>query len=474
MAIPAGILSVERPSNTVVKATRTPGVYSVVKRTSKRVPGKKNPVPVEVGVVGKICDGVFIPNPPKPQHDIDFKTYGDFALCDKVGRPILDGLLRFYDFQDARKIYCIAVLRVLHPDIVNDDIQVEYQTSYISEVYRGVPLSPNTVSELLWRVGARLNTVEAFMNDRISQYSGHPTVIDGMLKNNTSVTNMFCAFSRKGRVKGTADINLMYAYDLEVREPVACSVYPGNMLDFTAFRTFVRDHPVKKGFVIMDKGFNDTVSKRELDDLGTGYLVPVKVSSRLISDLDLGGRYTHYFKYGEDAVRCKKVLGGERYYYAFKSTEMKASQEKGYLTRAVEKNSLDEGKYEKRASKFGLIVFESNADLEPKDVYTAYRERWEIEVMFDNYKNIVSRQEVNVHGNYRLFATEFINFLSAVISMRIKNLIDRKKLSNKYTQRQVLRLLSKCAKKRRVKKPDEWTDCARLKYVDELCKTLGV
>ena len=48
MAIPSEILAIERPKNTVVKATRTPGVYSVVKRTSKRVPEKKNPQPVEI------------------------------------------------------------------------------------------------------------------------------------------------------------------------------------------------------------------------------------------------------------------------------------------------------------------------------------------------------------------------------------------------------------------------------------------
>ena len=71
-------------------------------------------------------------------------------------------------------------------------------------------------------------------------------------------------------------------------------------------------------------------------------------------------------------------------------------------------SSFDEDKYEKKSTKFGLIVFESNADLNLKDIYDAYQERWEIETVFNNYKNIINRQEVNVQGNYRLFATEFI------------------------------------------------------------------
>lgn len=474
MAIPKEILTVERPKNTIVKATRTPGVYSVVKRTSKRVPGKKNPQAVEIGVIGKICDGKYIPNPPKPEYEVDFKTYGDFAVCEKVGRSIYEDLLKFYPVEDARKIYCIALLRVICPDIVNEDIQYEYKTSYLSEKYPKVALSPNTISRFLEELGMHTNTIDAFMNDRIKQYSGDSTVVDGMLKNNSSQTNDYSEFSRKGRVKGTEDINLIYAYDLKAKEPVACSVYAGNMLDFTCFRTFIKDHPIENGFIIMDKGFDDSISKEEINKLNTSYLIPIKTSSKLISDLVLDRRYTDHFRFDDDNIRCKKVYHNHKFYYAYKSANLKAMQEKGYVSRAFDKNSFDEEKYEKKSGKFGLIVFESNADLDLEDVYRAYQERWAIETMFNNYKNIIYRQEVNVHGNYRLFATEFINFISTVISLRIKNLMDKSEVSKRYTQRQVMRLLSKVSKKRSPKNPDNWIDCACLKYVSQLCASFDV
>lgn len=133
MAIPSEILAVYRPKNTIVKTTRVPGIYSVVKRTSKRVAGKKNPIPVEIGVIGKIADNRYIPHPPKPLYDTDFKVYGDFALCYTVGRSIYDDLLRFYNVDDARKIYCIALLRTMNPDIVSEEIQTEYTTQSILE-----------------------------------------------------------------------------------------------------------------------------------------------------------------------------------------------------------------------------------------------------------------------------------------------------------------------------------------------------
>ena len=107
MAIPIEILKVKRPLNSVVKATRTPNTYSVIKRTSVRVPGKKNPMPIELGVIGKIIDGTYVPLPDKVKHEIDLKEYGTFAFCDLVCKEMFDDLLKLYPLEDSKKLYCI-------------------------------------------------------------------------------------------------------------------------------------------------------------------------------------------------------------------------------------------------------------------------------------------------------------------------------------------------------------------------------
>ncbi|MDP4044115.1 transposase, partial [Mycoplasma mycoides] len=70
---------------------------------------------------------------------------------------------------------------------------------------------------------------------------------------------------------------------------------------------------------------------------------------------------------------------------------------------------------------FGLIIFESSDDLNLKDVYIAYKKRWQIELLFKQFKNILELNEGNVQGNYRIKASEFINFLSSIMLCRIKN-----------------------------------------------------
>ena len=106
--------------------------------------------------------------------------------------------------------------------------------------------------------------------------------------------------------------------------------------------------------------------------------------------------------------------------------------------------------YEQKRKRFGLIVFQSKRNLEPLNVYLAYLGRWEIEVFFDHYKNIVDRDEVNVHTDYRTYATELINFLTVIITMRVKKKLKKTGLSKNYSQKQIFRYLSKYKKVRRV------------------------
>ena len=55
--------------------------------------------------------------------------------------------------------------------------------------------------------------------------------------------------------------------------------------------------------------------------------------------------------------------------------------------------------------------------------------------MFDAY--------VNVHGDYRLYATEFINYLSVIIASRVKKLLAETKVDQSYSYAQVFKYLSK-------------------------------
>lgn len=475
MAIPKEILAVPRPKSTVVK--KSFDRYLVIKRTCKRVNGK--PRPVDLGTIGEIIDGKYVeirPEPKKQRNQVDIKDYGEFALCNLAAGNLFDELACVFDIKTAKQLYVIALLRACDKDIKNRDLKFAYDTSFISEVYPGVPISENTVSDMLLRVGMEYRYIREFMQKRIQSFSGKKLVIDGMLKDCNRITDTFSEWSRKGAKKGSMDVNLIYAYDLESNEPVAVKPYPGNMLDLTAVEDFIQDYPSIHGLLVMDKGFSSGAVLSKLKSIdGISYIVPLKQSSKKVKDKGLLEPFATVLDgYQNATILCKKVsVDDGTYLYAFRDPRCAYEQQVGYISFGKKKGTYTEDKFLSKLDQFGLIVFESKSDLDPLDVYSAYAERWQIEIMFDLYKNIIDLDTVNVRGDYRLYATEFINYLSVIIDSRVKKLLAKDKVASKYSFSQVFRYLSKC-KRIRVADSDKWIPNKTVKYVSELVKSLGV
>ena len=72
-----------------------------------------------------------------------------------------------------------------------------------------------------------------------------------------------------------------------------------------------------------------------------------------------------------------------------------------------------------------------------------------------------------------MYATELINFLSVIITTRVKNEIVKKELNKKYSYKQIFQMLSKY-KKVRTNKNGLWEDVTKLKYIEDLTNTLDV
>ena len=169
--------------------------------------------------------------------------------------------------------------------------------------------------------------------------------------------------------------------------------------------------------------------------------------------------------------KVKMKAGG--FLYSFRDPRMAFEQEVGYVQKAVKKKVFKGEKYEQKKSLFGLIVFKSKADVAPLVAYQAYAQRWDIEVLFDMFKNIIDRDTVNVHGDYRAYATEFINFLSTIITSRVKKLLVKKEINKNYSYKQVFKYLAKY-KKVKVMEKGKWESVVMLKYIEELVGTLDV
>ena len=453
MPIPQDILSVKRPKNTIVIAYgKEKNRYAVRQRIGcKNIDGRH--VPVNGPTIGHIVDGKYVAleentTSAVSASDIDLKEWAGVVHCDNVFRDILSDLRRFYTSSDALKIYCISVLRVCNPGIKDCELKDAYDNSFLSELYPGVALSRNTVSKFHEDLGKVCSRIVAFMQDRAARVGiDHHLLIDGTLKSNESKVNTLSDFSRKARLKGSRDISVLYAFDLDEMEPVCSKCFPGNMLDVTSYESFIAENGITKGLIVADKGFPSSAAENHFSkNPDLHYLNPIKRNSKLIQTHHMLD-FTRLLP-GHEGItfRKEKCNGKNKWLYSFRDSAKAANEERDYLRRAKADGSYDLEELKDRQKSFGTIVLECDLDIKPEMVYKAYAERWEIEIVMRYYKSACGFDETRVHDDYSVIGSEFCDFLSTLLTFRLLKSFDRVGLLGDMTYGKVLGLLKRAKK----------------------------
>jgi hypothetical protein len=379
---------------------------------------------------------------------IDLKEWANVVFCDTKFADIQEELLRVYNRHDMLRIYNIAILRVCVPGIKDYELKEAYETSFLSEIYPGIALSKNTVSEFLNNLGKTCSRITTFMQNRAAAVNmEHHLLIDGTLKSNESRVNSLSDFSRKAKTKGTRDISVLFAFDLEIMEPICSKCFPGNMLDLTAYESFIRDNGITKGIIVADKGFPASAVKdqfRENPDLH--YLNPIKRNSKLIGTYAMLD-YTGILP-GNDGItyRKEKCGGIDKWLYSFRDARRAAKEEQDWLKHAKKKGTYSLETLREKQRVFGTIVLECDLDLVPETAYKAYEKRWEIEIAMRFYKAACEFDETRVHDDYSVIGSEFCDFLSTLLTFRLINAFDRIKLLDHMTYKMIMSSLKRAKK----------------------------
>ena len=463
MAIPREILAVERPRNTFVIAYgKDKRLYAVRRYIGCRREGKRN-IPIKGPTIGHIRDGRYIPTgedpafAPAPQPTVELKDWANAALCDRLFADILDDLKAEYPADMALKIWSVAVLRVCNKGANDYELKEMYDESFLSVLRPGAALSKNTVSELHKDVGRTFTRIVRFMRRRAEAIGADASVLlDGTLKSNESKVNSLSDFSRKAKTKGTRDISVLYAFDLDRMEPVCSKCYPGNMLDVTAYEDFIRECGVKRGVLVADKGFPESAAHGHISaNPDLHHLNPIRRNATFIRThrmLEFEGVLPD-----RDGVSFKtgKASGKDKWLYSFRDSARAAAEERGWLAKAKKDGVYDHAEFEESRKSFGTIVLECDLDLDPGKVYKMYEERWEIEIVMRYYKSACEFDETRVHGDYSVIGSEFCDFLASVLTFRLIKAFDKAGLLKKMNYSRIMLLLRR-AKKVRVGDDGEW------------------
>ena len=455
MPIPQDILSVPRPKNSVVIAYgKDKSLYAVRQRIGCRNDNGRH-LPVNGPTIGHIIDGVYVPIDKEApvnvsSSPVDLKDWANIVLCDRLFSDIRQELSAVYSQTDVMKIYCISILRVCDPGIKNYELKEAYETSFLSELYPGIALSKNTVSTFLNDMGKAVSKIVRFMQNRAAAVSmDHHLLIDGTLKSDESKINSLSDFSRKARTKGTRDISVLYAFDLETMEPVCSKCFPGNMLDATAYSAFISENRITKGIIVGDKGFPESAAHEHFEaNKGLHYLNPVKRNSKLIERhhmLDFTGILPGYEGITFQKEKC---TGTDKWLYSYRDSYKASKEERDWLRRAKKDKTYSLEALREKQKTFGTIVLECDLDLPAETAYKAYEKRWEIEIVMRFYKSACEFDETRVQDDYSVIGSEFCDFLSTLLTFRLIKAFDQVKLLEEKTYKKIMSILDRAKKVR--------------------------
>ena len=421
MPVPEAIRKVRRPVNTTVYDSKHEGPkrYFVRERNGCKYVKGKCPQPSYGKVIGYIYEGKFVAkNVPVALAQPDGLSFGGAAFAYSVCAELKQQLIDCFDLNDALSILTIALLRVIHPGVPDSRLSSYYEKSWINLYLPGMHLSANKVSTFLRHLGYDGQKRRKFFRQRLSAVSGIDHIaIDGTLKQDGSIVNDLSGFSYKSRLKGCRDISILYAFDIRNMVPLCAQVFPGNCIDASAYRQFIRENKIEKGIIIADKGFPPSKIYSELKDHPhLHYLSPVKRNDAHINDLKLLDFDGTFGTIRSQILYSKRQSPSGKYYYAFKDTGLEHKEQKDYLQRRTTHHDFDNGHYQIKKQKFGLIVFESDQDLSPATVYQCYQERWLLELMFKKYKSEEQLTDTRVQTDHSVWGSEFVNFIATVIT----------------------------------------------------------
>lgn len=237
-------------------------------------------------------------------------------------------------------------------------------------------------------------------------------------------------------------------------EPICAEVFPGNSIDASSYPAFIRDNDIKRGIIVADKGFPPSKIKDELKERpDLHFLTPIKRNDVRISDNDMVTFEGVLEGVGSHVLYKKKQIKGGRFLYAFKDARKAAAEETSYLANAERKGIFSSEKYESKKNRFGVIVLESDLDMEPKVAYQCYDDRWLLELVFNKYKSDECLDHTDVQGDFSVIGSEFVNFIATIATCRIIRKATKAELLNKMTYSDLMDDLSSAW--RRVDAPAE-------------------
>lgn len=426
-------------------------------------------------------------------------NYGEFVPL----LPIIQGLRMeeilgsFLPEKDAKALLALALNRVVRP-LAMSHIESWYDGTVLSRMYGELPLSSQSLSNLLHRVGES-DLPGEFASQIIRDVGTSATLIYDLtsLSSYSKLIRLLeYGYNRDGL--SLPQVNLSVIIDKTLGIPVMYDLYPGSLVDVSTLKNTIKKLKalgVEEFTLVLDRGFFSTPNLEELITNSLFFIIPASLTFRPVKqllsnihhditdpnnlrlyggeplfvmpvNLKLGdmmvkgyGYYSPKREHDERELFYRRLHDVAARLKTIKLRRWMDAKEVvtnvvGHLTPYIKWKVVNSGfdvairpkAVSQRVNRMGKFIILYRGSFDWEECLSTYREKDVIEKGFDILKNDLELLPVNVQKESTLRGFLFIGFLALMVRMRFMKLMRESGLTEKHTFQGIMLELEKIKK----------------------------
>ena len=351
---------------------------------------------------------------------------------------------------DWERIYVAALVRAFYEPRFKR-LQLHFEESFLSVLFPSLRFGATDNSAMLRNLGRNREKISAFMQEDVKKHSKF-ILFDGHRLITASKGMPFGELGYDSKRRFKPQINLLYAYSLAESScaPVYYKQFNGSTPDVKAFPDLLKEMAIsnKGATIVADKGFGSEEDFSLIEDVGLGYVIPLRRGNRFVKDglPAAPSGYDDGFVYHGRAIQYKEYPQEGFNVFLYFDTQLFADEMEDYCERLEKQNNTNEIKAKaenkrilqgkgrlsaeelealkpvklteifSQVPEIGTVSIRTNrTDLNGCQVYCIYKQRQAVEQFFKLYSDTMEFEASYMRDQTCEEGWLFLNHLSSII-----------------------------------------------------------
>jgi hypothetical protein len=379
---------------------------------------------------------------------VDIKTFGVYNLFSSLVANEISSFKTCFGDTVGETVLSFAMMRWAYQSPIKRAPNYHIH-DFCSEVWMKNNISDKHISGALKQVGENREKLVEWMKSMLDAPEAHSGKFVMMDSTHAASLSEQLAINAKGYNPDhdyDPQVRLMYLFSAPLKQPVYFRLINGNITDSKSMSLCVREMNIKDVVYIADKGFYSAQNIRELNHEKLQYIIPLRRDNKLINfepllKANFKKELKTYFIYQERVIWYYQYEKDSMKLITFLDEKLRTKEESDYLQRIVskpEEYSID--KYYEKLAGFGTLthIYSITEHLNAEQIYQAYKQRTEIETMFDGYKNFLKADTMYMQDRNVLEGWLAANFIAMIAYYRLFTRLKNANMLNNFSPKDII------------------------------------